>query len=346
MHRPLRLVIDSSIPYIRQYAERLGKCVYLPGKDISSIDIRHADALIVRTRTRCDRALLEKSDVRFIATATIGYDHLDTVYLEEKGIVWKNAPGCNASSVVQYVESALFRAELAGLLCLEQATVGVVGVGNIGHKVADMLRRHGCRILCNDPPRQASGDGGFCTLEELANECDVITLHTPLTDIGEWPTRHLISEDFFSCCKKHPLLLNTARGGVVDEKALVSALQCGIVRAAIIDTWENEPHILSPLLQAAFIATPHVAGYSADGKAAATRMVLEATARFFNIPIEFDVRLPALPADFRYDTEGDFPPCEALRLYDPVVDSRRLKEAPTDFERLRTNYPLRREVAS
>lgn len=350
-------------------AERLGEVTYLDGAAICAADVRDADALIVRTRTHCDRALLEGSSVRFIATATIGYDHLDTAYLAEAGIQWTNCPGCNATSVAQYVRSALLLLaahgcwtpgafltppETAGTLdrsVFGTLTLGIVGVGHVGSAVYEMARQLGFgRILLCDPPRaELEGAIRFHTLAELAATCDVVTFHTPLTrQRVPHPTWHLADARFFAALRPGAVVINSSRGEVVDTAAVIAALDSGRLRAAVIDTWENEPHIDRRLLQKAYIATPHIAGYSADGKANGTRMALEAVARFFGLdPQPFaSVCPPTLPPGFAYYPDGcGRTLCEELRLYDPTRDSLALKNHPETFESLRGHYPLRREQA-
>lgn len=357
----MRLVIDDKIPFIRGFAERLGETVYLPGAKISADDVREADALIVRTRTRCDRALLEGSRVKFVATATIGFDHIDTTYLKEAGIAWTNCPGCNAPSVAQYVESCLLLLEQAGQLRIgSTTTLGIVGVGHVGSCVAAMAQRLGLRILLCDPPRSV-GHGGVhtgepaahgtrdedctATLDDLCREANVITFHTPLTRSGQCPTFHLADAPFFAALRRRPVLINAARGEVVSTDALLAAIAQEQVGRVIIDTWENEPNISRELLDAAFIATPHIAGYSADGKATGTRMALSAVAQFFHLPADFSaVQPPAVPTDFRYYADGPADSIDPrLALYDPRRDTADLRAHPEDFERLRGNYPLRRE---
>lgn len=345
------LVIDDKIPFIRHQAEQLGSCTYLPGAAITAADVRHADALIVRTRTRCDRTLLEGSRVQLVVTATIGYDHLDTAYLDAAGIAWTNCPGCNATSVAQYVRNALLRASAAGHIDTAFAlgrksalTVGVVGCGHVGSAVAHSLEAEGCRVLRCDPPK-----GETATLTDLAEAADVITLHTPLTTDGDHPTFHLADEAFFRHLRRRPLFINAARGECMDTAAVKNALREGRIAAAVIDTWEHEPNIDPELLDAAFIATPHIAGYSADGKACGTRMALETVARHFGIERSFPIVAPPLAPDFRYGSPVEQPDrfspraLEQLRLYDPATDTDRLRRCPADFERLRGDYPFRRE---
>lgn len=368
MKRP-RLVIDDRIPYIRGAAELIGDTTYLPGAAITAADVRQADALIVRTRTRCDRTLLEGSAVRLVVTATIGFDHLDTDFLRTAGIAWANCPGCNAGSVAQYVESALLLLAANGtwgptdpqadggealMRSLgRRLVVGIIGVGHVGSRVAERARRLGLRVLLCDPPRVAAGDfppgmsaADFTGQDVIEREADVVTLHVPLTTCGPHATAHLADDAFFGRLARRPVFINTSRGEAVCTPALRRALAEGRVQQAVIDTWENEPDIDTELLSEVFIGTPHIAGYSADGKAAGTRMALEAVAHHFGMARTFDIRPPHLPDGFRYDPQAGDALAEAipqLRLYDPRRDSRSLKLRPADFERLRGNYPLRRE---
>lgn len=338
----MKVVIDDKIPFLRGVAERLfGEVTYLPGDGITASDVRDADALVVRTRTRCDRRLLEGSRVQFVATATIGYDHLDTAWLDAAGIGWTNCPGCNATSVAQYVHSVFIVMEREGLVSPSADAVGVVGVGHVGTAVARVLERRGYRVLRNDPPREAREGGTWSSLGSIAAECGVITFHTPLTTEGPWPTFHMADAAFFDRCRRHPVIINAARGSVADTPALLAALETEKVRAAVVDTWEHEPEISRDLLGKAFLATPHIAGYSADGKANASRMALEAVCRHFGLPTDFSIEPPALPEGMVTATDGDE---RALQLYDPRHDSEALKAQPDRFEWLRGNYPLRREM--
>lgn len=335
----MKAVIDDKIPYIHGLAEQLvDEVCYMPGADIGPADVRDADILLVRTRTRCDKRLLEGSRVRLVVTATIGYDHLDTAWLATAGIQWTNCPGCNASSVCQYVHNALLvLSAFDGRFGPAPPTVGVVGVGHVGSLVADDLQRMGLRVLCCDPPL-----GLPVTLQQIAAEADIITFHTPLTRDGDCPTFHLADDVFFHRLERRPLLVNTSRGGVVDNVALLAALKDGRVCDAVLDVWEGEPAGLNrDLLERVAIGTPHVAGYSADGKANATRMSLQAVSRFLGIPFTLQVHPDPLPSDYSYGPVTSGP----LRLYDPRVDSQRLKQRPELFEWLRGNYPLRREKA-
>lgn len=337
----MKVIIDNKIPYINKAIERIAdEVVYLPGGGFTKEEVKDADALIVRTRTLCNRELLEGSRVKFIATATIGYDHIDTEYCREAGITWTNCPGCNAGSVEQYAHAALLLLKRQKGLRLENATLGVVGVGHVGSRVARMAKDLGMRVLLNDPPRADKGETGFVDLATIARECDVITFHTPLNREGKFCTFHLANGHFFGELKRTPYIINSSRGEVVDTEALLAALSEGRVKDAVIDTWENEPDVNRDLLDSAFLATPHIAGYSADGKANATRMSLEALCRFFGVEATFDILPPEYSGiNFSEDPEEAF-----LQAYDPTRDSEWLKANPEKFEWFRGNYPLRREI--
>ncbi len=344
----MKAIVDDKIPFIKGWIEKIcTEVVYLPGGQIGPEDVRDADVLVVRTRTHCNRELLEGSRVKFIATATIGFDHLDTVYLDTAGIKWSNCPGCNATSVGQYIRSCLLRLKRDKGMILENCTLGIVGLGHVGTAVREAVKPLGVRILVNDPPRQElegeSATEDFVTLEQLQDECDILSFHTPLVTEGAHPTFHLAGSTFFKNLKRSPVLINSGRGEVVDNAALLCALEQRLVSHAIIDTWENEPVINLSLLNKVYIGTPHIAGYSADGKANATRIALEAICNHFGFTkISFDIEPPALPDSFQ---ASHTPEELALQLYDPVRDSEELKLHPEAFELLRGNYPLRREKA-
>ena len=338
----MKIVVDDKIPYIRETLERLAdEVVYKKGSAIGPEDVRDADALIVRTRTRCDEQLLKGSKVQFVATATIGYDHIDTAWCEQHGIEWTNCPGCNSGSVAQYIESVLLLSPV--ISHPSSVTLGVVGCGHVGSKVCRVGERLGMRVLVNDPPledalnkqsnrEKATHHYHFVSLAEIAKEAGIISFHLPLND----STRYLANETFFQQLKQKPVIINTSRGGVVDEQALLQAMDDGRVSQAVIDTWENEPDISRTLLYKVYIGTPHIAGYSADGKVNADNMVIEALCRHFSLPLPEKIKAPELPADFVYSGNP-------LQLYNAMNDSEKLKKNPEKFEELRGNYPLRRE---
>ena len=331
----MKIIVDDKIPYIREALSGITRdIIYIKGADITASDVRNADALIVRTRTRCDERLLGGSKVRFVATATIGIDHLDTQWLDSAGIRWVNCPGCNAASVGQYLRTSLLTLQRDHGLHLDRATLGIVGYGHVGRAVKAVGEKLGMNIIVNDPFLNLPE---LVSLDTIRREADVVTFHVPLTSDGEHPTMHLADRSFLmGLCREGVTVVNTSRGGIVDENALLEAMDKGIVRHAIIDTWENEPDINPKLLDKAYIATPHIAGYSADGKVTADNMVLDELCDFFGIKGHKKVTAPPLPSDFHYT--GD-----PLELYNPLEDSRRLKLHPLDFEEQRGNYPLRRE---
>lgn len=337
----MKVIVDNKIPYIAGEIEKIAdKVVYLPGDAFTKEEVKEADALVVRTRTHCNRDLLEGSQVKFIVTATIGFDHIDTEYCHEAGIAWTNCPGCNAGSVEQYIHSVLLLLKREKGLKLEEATLGIVGVGHVGSRVKRMAESLGMKVLLNDPPRADKGEKGFVDLRTIASESDVITFHTPLIKEGTYRTYHLVDKDFLFSLKRNPVIINSSRGEVVDTASLLIALSAGKVKDAVIDTWEYEPRISRELMEVAFLATPHIAGYSADGKANATRMSLEALARFFGVEADFCV-MPPECSDIQFSDDAE----EAyLQAYNPARDSEWLKKCPEKFEWFRGSYPLRREM--
>ena len=346
----MKIVVDDKIPFILPALHELADEVTAKaGSEIRPEDVRDADILVVRTRTRCNQALLDGSRVKLIVTATIGFDHLDTAYLDRSGIRWTNCPGCNATSVGQYVRNSLLALQHDTGLRFAGSTIGIVGVGHVGTAVWQALKplvaQGGGQLLLCDPLREpfalnADDHSRWCALHEIQELADIITFHTPLTTDGPAPTFHMADEAFMNRLQHKPVVINAARGGVIDEHALLDAMDKGLVSHAVIDTWEQEPHISTELLRRAFIATPHIAGYSADGKANATRMTLAAICHFIGVPMRFKIEPPALPPDLVLSAD---PSVRDLHLYDPRTDSSRLKAAPEKFEWLRGHYPLRRE---
>ena len=336
----MKVVIDEKIPYLKSALEAMGCTVVAkPGSDISSSDVADAVALFVRTRTKCNAALLDGSSVRFVGTATIGYDHIDRTYCEKNGIVWKNAAGCNEGAVLQYIQSVIYE----WTPCVKGLSIGVVGVGEIGSRVAVWAESVGMTVLRNDPPLETAGVKGLVSLSDIAAKCDVVTFHPTLQRGGEYPSYHLASEAFFDSLQRCRLLINASRGPVVDNVALLNALESGKLSCAVLDVWENEPQVDLRLLNKVYIATPHIAGYSAEGKLNATRIVLDAFARF----VDYNGTVPALslpaPAD---PVIASSLPDALLGIYSPLADSARLKAAPSMFEELRNSYTLRREPSS
>jgi erythronate-4-phosphate dehydrogenase len=348
----IKIVADDKIPFLEGALEEKARVEYLPGAAISRRFLQDADALITRTRTRCDRELLEGTSVRLIASATIGYDHIDTEYCWEQGIRWTNAPGCNSSSVEQYMVSALLWLAVNRNLELGDLTLGIVGVGNVGSKVAHAAKALGMKVLLNDPPRERTeGSTYFSSLEELKEQSDIISLHVPLNRRGEDNTFHLFDFSFLSSIKKGTILINTSRGAVVDEQVVLEGIGNGKLSDVILDVFESEPNINIELLEDLALATPHIAGYSLDGKANGTTMSVRSLSRFFGLGLDTwspaSIPVPESP-EILADASGSGL-TELLweiysQIYDISEDDRRLRSAPETFEKQRGEYPFRREA--
>ncbi len=339
----MKIVADQAIPFLRGVLEPFADVVYLPGAKITKEDLLDADAAIIRTRTKCTKKLLEGTKIRFIATATIGMDHMDIPACQALGIRCVNAPGCNAPSVAQYIVSILLADAEKHKLSLSGKTIGIIGAGHVGTKVAGAAGVLGMKVLLNDPPRaRREGDAGFVSLDTLLKESDYITLHTPLNESMPDRTYHLADEEFFLKIGKHPFFINASRGEVTDQGALKSALITGRIRGAALDVWEDEPEINRELLSLLDFATPHIAGYSADGKAAGTMMSVRQLAEFFNIPElrEFQAEIPS-PLQPELEVKNLYE--AVMASYDVTTDTSRLRNDPESFEKQRADYPLRRE---
>ena len=320
----MRVLIDKYIPFLDGVLDGYAEVQHIAPEEFTPQSVRDADALVIRTRSRVDSGLLAGSRVRFVATATIGYDHIDTDYCRQHDIAWTACPGCNAQAVCDYVEEALDTLNLQSS-SNQPPTIGVVGYGHVGTLVAAMAQRKGYRVLVSDPPL-GIGVGP----DEIAQNCDIITFHTPLTKDGPYPTYHLADEAFLSQCKPDVLLINAARGGVVDEQAVLRHKQTpqGQGMRLCIDCWEGEPAINHALVQAADLASYHIAGYSLAGKMRASEMCLQALCRFF--------ALPALSINKKaVSLQGDSSKGWLSRV------SQQLKTHPDQFEQLRKQYKLR-----
>jgi len=352
----MKIIIDEKIPFIRGVFEPWADVVYSPGRLIDDVMVADADALIVRTRTRCASRLLEKSRVRIIASATIGFDHLDTKWLEKAGIKWVNAPGCNSGSVMQYIMAALLFLASRHSLDLRSTTLGGVGVGNVGSKVVAAARARGMRVLLNDPPRERrEGTAGFSPLDQLLEESDILTLHVPLTVEGEDLTKHLINSKTLKNVRKNCIMINTSRGEVVDNTALRKALEDKTIRGAVLDVWEGEPEADRLLLNLADISTPHIAGYSVDGKANATINAVREVSVALGIPLlEWTPESLPLPAEPVIDLSlhpaftdpVDLAGIAVSHTYRIRDDDSLFRGNPEKFEYLRDNYGARREFGS
>ncbi|MDD4921342.1 MAG: 4-phosphoerythronate dehydrogenase PdxB [Bacteroidales bacterium] len=347
----MKFIIDDKIPYIQGALEPFGEVVYLSGAKTTPEVVKDADAIITRTRTICNESLLSGSSVKFIATATIGFDHIDTVYCDAAGINWTNAPGCNSKSVEQYIASALFVLAAKKGFQLKGKTIAVVGVGQVGSKVARVCELFGMTVLLNDPPRaRREGGGKFCDFDEILQKADIITFHVPLNMMGEDATFHLADSHFFEALKRKPIVINSCRGEIFDTRSAKEAIQKGQIAGMVIDCWENEPDIDLDLLGMVDLATPHIAGYSRDGKANGTSMSIQAISRFFGLGIDDwqagQVDLPTrttIDLDGRDLSEEDILSQAVLATYDIRNDDAAFRKNPEWFEKLRGDYPIRRE---
>ena len=347
----MKIVADDKIPFLRGVLEPFADIVYVNGSMISNAHLKDADALIIRTRTQCNENLLKGTNIQFIGTATIGFDHIDTQWCEDHDIVWKNAPGCNASSVNQYLASTLFNLADKFSFKLQDRVLGVVGVGNVGSKVVYTAELSGMRVYLCDPPRvRSTGACGFISLEGILRECDIITFHVPLNFHGQDRTFHMIDEKFLKSVNPGTIIINTSRGEVADGNALKSALNNNHISGLVLDVWENEQEIDTGLLDMCHQATPHIAGYSVDGKAAGTAMIINELSRHFDMVLEEweaselpEPKQPLIKIDCRNKSHEEVLKEAIFHTYDVKSDDNRLRGNPGDFEKLRGEYPPRRE---
>jgi erythronate-4-phosphate dehydrogenase len=350
----IRIIADEDIPFLKGVLEPYAEIEYYHGNKITGRDIKNADALIVRTRTKCDRDLLHGSGVKFIASATIGFDHIDVDYCEDHNIIWTNAPGCNSSSVQQYIAAALVTLSHKYEFSLKNRTMGIVGVGHVGTKIVKLAEHLGITILMNDPPRMRNeGLCGFVSLDGILRDCDIISFHVPLNMSGEDKTYHMIDEQLMNKLNPGTFIINTSRGEIADTRALKKAIQSGKVAGTVIDVWENEPGIDIDLLNSVDIATPHIAGYSADGKANGTSMSVQSLSKFFNLGLDnWSPSGIPVPDNTLIKPGNKSAPAEEniagaiISTYNISADDRALRLSPETFEKQRANYPLRREFNS
>lgn len=344
-NKRLKIVADKAIPFLEGVFDPYADMTYLPGDKIGPEDVRDADVLMVRTRTKCNADLLEGSKVKFIATATIGTDHIDFPYCDSKGIVVRNAPGCNAGGVMEYVFSALYGLASRKSISLQGDTIGIIGVGHVGSLIERMGRALGFKILKCDPPRaEAEGSFGFCDLEYLLQNSQIVTLHVPLDET----TRGMANSEFFSLMQPGAFFINAARGEVVCDDALKAAIpKLGPV---IIDTWNHEPDIDLDLMDKVAIATPHIAGYSYQGKQNGTAAAVRAVAHYFGMTELYEffpkTDLPeneAVKLDLKDLNQGEI--ASVLQYNYPIfTDDFMLRLNPENFDKLRSEYNYRREV--
>ncbi|WBW62694.1 4-phosphoerythronate dehydrogenase PdxB [Klebsiella electrica] len=351
----MKILVDENMPYARELFSRLGEVEAVPGRPVPVDALTGADALMVRSVTKVNEALLAGKAIQFVGTATAGTDHVDRAWLQQAGIGFSAAPGCNAIAVVEYVFSALLMLAERDGFALTDRTVGIVGVGNVGGRLQKRLEALGIKTLLCDPPRAEQGDeGDFRTLDELVEEADVLTFHTPLYKEGRYKTLHLADEALIRRLKPGSVLINACRGPVVDNGALLVCLQSGQALSVVLDVWEPEPDLNLALLDRVDIGTPHIAGYTLEGKARGTTQVFEAYSAFIGHPqqVALDTLLPA-PEFGRITLHGALDQSTLKRLVHLVYDVRRddaplrkVAGVPGEFDKLRKNYQERREWSS
>ena len=355
----MKIAVDRNIPLAGSAFSPLGEVLLLETTAVTPGSVRDAGALVIRSETNVGPELLKESIVRFVGSATIGTDHVDLPYLASKGITFANAPGSNANSVKEYILAALLTLARRMSFTLRGKTIGVVGVGNVGSRVARVASALGMTVLKNDPPLAREGGDGFLPLDDLMG-ADIITLHVPLTRTGSDPTYHLFDARRIGAMRRGSIILNTSRGAVVETRALEAALREGRISAAVLDVWEGEPSIDAGLLELVALGTPHIAGYSIDGKVNAAGMVRAALCRFLGNASVWDPSREIPPPPFPSialapggKTEESLG--QAVKAcYDIEYDDRLLRglfEVPPAERRrffmgLRTGYRIRREFES
>jgi erythronate-4-phosphate dehydrogenase len=360
MSKQPTIVVNKNTPQVVETFSRLGNVIALDTREVTKERVQGADILVVRSETSVDRNLLEGTSVRFVGTMTIGTDHIDLPYLASRGIEFASAPGCNANSVAEYVAAALLVWSTRTGRSLAGTTIGIVGVGNVGSKVINVAHAFGMNVLLNDPPlARKTGNPAYRMLDDLM-DADFITLHVPLTKTGPDPTNHFFNERLLKKMKRGAVLINTSRGAVVETAALKTALSSRHLSKAMLDVWENEPAIDTELLGQVMLGTPHIAGYSLDGKLNAVRMVYEAVCRFLQSPAELHLDSGSLSRNhdkLRLPVELSDPISlagEAVRhAYDIMYDDTQLRKLialpPDDrgrqFMKLRAEYRTRREFS-
>ena len=356
----MKIIADENIPSAEQAFASLGEVRLVPGRGMQAAQVQDADILLVRSVTAVDQALLENSAVRFVGSATIGFDHVDRAYLQQHGIGFATAPGCNATSAAEYVVSALLVLAQRKGFALAGKSVGIIGCGNVGSRVRERLAALGMHCVVNDPPLQdQGGHDDFVSLEEVL-QADIITVHVPYTRDGAYPTHHLVDEAVLRKLQPGALFINTSRGAVTDNRALDALLAERDDLSVVLDVWEGEPAINTSLLQRVDLGTPHIAGYSLDGKLRGTEMIYRAACDWFGLPGQWRAA-DFLPAGSVVDCSepGDMSASAMLRAavlgsYDIRADDARLRtmlslpvgEQPDYFDRLRKEYPVRREFST
>jgi len=354
----MQIIADENIPFVKEAFGTLGRVTLMPGRRITAGAVRDADILLVRSVTTVDRNLLAGSAVRFVATATIGTDHVDEEYLRAEKIGFAAAPGSNATSVAEYVTAALLVLARDGGWCLKDKSIGIVGVGNVGSRVEKRCRALGMKVLLNDPPlARKTGSKKYLPIERIF-KADIVTIHTPLTYEGPDATYQMVNEEFVARMKPGAIFINTARGKIAENRALMRALDGDQLAEVVLDVFEDEPSPMPGLIERAAIATPHIAGYALDGKVRGTEMIYRAACRYFKKKSVWKMEtvlpeppVPLLEIDARGRSNEDVVREAVLAVYDIEGDDNRMRkilEIPQEkraafFDELRRNYPVRRE---
>lgn len=351
----MRILADENIPMLEVF-EQHGQLRRVAGRSLDRAVLADAEVLLVRSVTQVDQTLLAGSQVKFVGTCTIGTDHLDLAYLAEQGIGWASAPGCNARGVVDYVLGALLTLAERDGVNLAQRCYGVVGAGQVGNRLVQVLRGLGWPVLVCDPPRQQREGGDYVDLTTLLERCDVVSLHTPLTALGDWPTQHLIGAEQLQRLTVGSWLINASRGAVLDNQALKKFLVQRTDVRAVLDVWEGEPLVDVELAQRCDIATAHIGGYSLDGKIRGTEQIYQAFCQHFSVPAKAAIEFPAQTL-LSMQLAAQTPVADALRVlcravYDPRSDDAAFRlslQGDADarragFDQVRKNYPVRREI--
>ncbi|OGJ89404.1 MAG: hypothetical protein A2487_07010 [Candidatus Raymondbacteria bacterium RifOxyC12_full_50_8] len=355
----MKIIADQNIPYVQEIFDHLGEVTVLPGRAITASEVENADMLLVRSVTKVNEALLKESAVKFVGSATTGFDHVDTAFLKKRKIEFAHAPGSNATSVAEYVISALLCLSKKYGFALKDRSIGIIGAGNVGSRLEARCKAFDMKVVLNDPPLfERTNDEKYRSLSECC-ACDIVTLHVPLTRSGLLATFHMANEDFFNSLKQGAIFINASRGEAVDEKALHAALDSGKVATCVCDVWENEPYPDTQLITKAGIATPHIAGYSFDGKVRGVEMVYRAAVAYLKLQSEWRLTLPKpsipeviIPGKFK--AMDDYARAAIFPVYDVSDDDRRFRgivdvdaeKRGNYFDSLRKEYPERREFAN
>jgi erythronate-4-phosphate dehydrogenase len=346
----MKTVVAETVLLGREAFETLGEVIVVPDRQIGPEHLKDADALIIRSKTKVTPELLAGSSVRFVGTATAGFEHMDCQWLEKSGIGWTAAPGCNADSVADYITAALLFLHTFEGVIIEGRTIGIIGVGQVGSRVAKRAEALGLRVLLNDPPRAAKeGAAGFQCLETLLAESDIVTLHVPLIKEKPWPTLKMADCRFFEQMKRGSVFINASRGKVLDCDTLLHAKANGMVAHAVLDVWDPEPAIRADVLAAATIGTPHIAGHSFEGKLNGTIQVYREVCHFFETAPVWDpapllpaVDVPELKIDSRGKSDLEVLTEAVAAVYDIRVDHLSVEDIAR-FDKLRSSYRVRRE---